>query len=213
MKISYAILTHNEGNYIEKLLSFLVTNKRDIDEIVVVDDHSTDIDTINILEKYKNHIKLSYRTFDGDHTQKNYLNSLCTGDYILQLDADELISSEFMQLLPNFLELNKNIDVFYVPRINTVEGLTSEWIDKWGWSVNEKGWINFPDWQMRLYRNSEAIKWDGLLHSTITGHSQYSNLPTDELFCIIHPKQLDRQIEQNTLYSKIEANGRKKYKV
>jgi glycosyltransferase involved in cell wall biosynthesis len=213
MKISYAILTHNEGNYIETLLNFLVTNKRDLDEIVVVDDYSTDEVTINILENYKNQITLSYRNFDGDHTQKNYLNSLCTGDYILQLDADELISTELIQLLPEFLQLNDMVDVFFMPRINTVDGLTSEWIKEWNWSVNDKGWVNFPDWQMRLYKNNENIKWDGLLHSTITGYTQYSNLPTDELFCIIHAKQLDRQITQNNLYSKIEQNGRKKYKL
>ena len=43
MKISYAILTHNEGQYIDTLLSFLTTNKRLEDEIVVVDDFSTDL--------------------------------------------------------------------------------------------------------------------------------------------------------------------------
>jgi len=150
MKISYAILTHNEGQYVETLLSFLTNNKRLIDEIVVVDDYSTDELTKSILDKYKDQINLQYRTFDGDHTQKNYLNSLCTGDYILQLDADELIKSEFIEMLPQILENNDKTDLFIMPRINTVEGLTQEYIAKWGWNVNEKGWVNFPDWQMRL---------------------------------------------------------------
>jgi glycosyltransferase involved in cell wall biosynthesis len=213
MKISYAILTHNEGQYIETLLSFLTNNKRSQDEIVIVDDFSKDELTVQILEKYKSQITLDYRTFDGDHTQKNYLNSLCTGDYILQLDADELISKELIDALPTLLEDNIETDLFIMPRINTVEGLTQEWIQKWGWNVNEKGWVNFPDWQMRLYRNCDWVKWDGLLHSKIEGHKTYVFLPTDELFCIIHPKQLDRQINQNNLYDKIESNGRQKYKV
>ena len=93
MKISYAILTHNEGQYIDTLLSFLTTNKRPIDEVVIVDDNSDDELTKLVLDKYKDQITLQYRTFDGDHTQKNYLNSLCTGDYIIQLDADELVKS------------------------------------------------------------------------------------------------------------------------
>ena len=76
MKISYAILTHNEGEYIENLLSFLINHKQSEDEIVVVDDYSTDELTKSILDKYSSHIKLEYREFDGDHTQKNYLNSL-----------------------------------------------------------------------------------------------------------------------------------------
>ena len=213
MKISYAILTHNEGQYIETLLSFLTTHKRSEDEIVVVDDFSTDLETIEILKKYNHQIKLDYRTFDGDHTQKNYLNSICTGDYILQLDADELVKPEFIEMLPQLLEDNNEIDLFIMPRINTVEGLTPEYIAKWGWNVNDKGWVNFPDHQMRLYRNCDWVKWDGLLHSKIKGHKTYVFLPADELFCILHPKQLDRQVAQNDLYDKIEQTGRTKYKV
>ena len=213
MKISYAILTHNEGAYIEKLLSFLVENKRQEDEIVIVDDNSTDEKTIEVLSKYKDLIKLESRTFDGDATQKNFLNSLCTGDYILQLDADELMTAEFINMLPEILEENKSVDLFYVPRINTVEGLTDEHIQKWRWNVNDKGWINFPDWQMRLYRNCDWVKWDGLLHSKIVGFKTFVTLPTDELFCMLHPKEIDRQEEQNNLYDRIEANGRTKYKV
>jgi glycosyltransferase involved in cell wall biosynthesis len=213
MKISYAILTHNEGECIADLLTLLLTYKRDIDEIVVVDDYSDDEKTKFILNDLKDLIKLEYRTFDGDHTQKNYLNSLCTGDYILQLDADELVRPKFLEMLPELLEENNEIDLFIMPRINTVEGLTQEWIAKWRWNVNEKGWVNFPDWQMRLYRNCDWVKWDGLLHSKIDGHKTYVFLPTEELFCIIHPKEIDRQIAQNNLYDKIEQTGRSKYKV
>lgn len=213
MKISYAILTHNEGQYIETLLSFLTTHKRSEDEIVVVDDFSTDLETIEILKKYNHQIKLDYRTFDGDHTQKNHLNSICTGDYILQLDADELVKPEFIEMLPQILEDNNEIDLFIMPRINTVEGLTPEYIAKWGWNVNDKGWVNFPDHQMRLYRNCDWVKWDGLLHSKIKGHKTYVFLPSEELFCILHPKQLERQVAQNDLYDKIEQTGRTKYKV
>jgi glycosyltransferase involved in cell wall biosynthesis len=213
MKISYAILTHNEGEYIAELLTLLSTYKRDIDEIVIVDDYSDDEKTKFILNDFKDLITLDYRTFDGDHTQKNYLNSKCTGDYILQLDADELVKPEFLEMLPELLEENQETDLFIMPRINTVEGLTPEYIQKWRWNVNEKGWVNFPDWQMRLYRNCDWVKWDGLLHSKIEGHKTYVFLPAEELFCIIHPKQLDRQVAQNNLYDKIEQNGRSKYKL
>jgi glycosyltransferase involved in cell wall biosynthesis len=213
MKISYAILTHNEGEYIEKLLNFLTTYKRQEDEIVLVDDFSDDELTKQIIEKYKDQIVLDYRVFDGDHTQKNYLNSKCTGDFILQLDADELISIEFIQHLPQILEDNSSVDLFILPRVNTVEGLTKEWANKWHWQVNDKGWVNFPDYQMRLYRNCDYVKWDGLLHSKIEGAKIISVLPAEEVFSIIHPKKLDRQIEQNELYDKIEKTGRTKYKV
>ena len=213
MKISYAILTHNEGEYIEKLLTFLVDNIRPEDEIVVVDDYSKDKKTVDTLTKFKDNIQLYYREFDGDATQKNYLNTKCTGDYILQIDADEIFKKEFIKLLPALLENNIETDLFYVPRINTVEGITDEDIKKWGWQVNEKGWVNFPDYQMRLFRNDPDIKWEGLLHSRIVGFKSYIALPADELYCMIHPKGIERQKEQNNLYDRIESNGRTKYKV
>jgi glycosyltransferase involved in cell wall biosynthesis len=215
MKISYAILTHNEGEYIEKLIKMLTDHKRAEDEIVVVDDYSTCELTRAILAEWHalGEIKLYYREFDGDHTQKNYLNSLCTGDYIMQLDADECLYPQLIELLPSFLQDNSDVDLFYVPRINTVDGLTQEWTEKWQWNVNERGWVNFPDWQMRLYRNCDYVKWDGLLHSKVVGFKTYAFLPPDELYCILHPKDITRQIAQNELYDKIEANGRTKYKV
>ena len=213
MKISYAILTHNEGNYIQELIPFLIKNKREEDEIVIVDDYSDDQLTKDVISKYRANIVLEYREFDGDASQKNYLNSVCTGDYILQLDADELVSEWFLQSLPTILEGNQEVDLFIMPRINTVNGLTDEWIAKWGWRVNDKGWVNFPDWQMRLYRNCEEVKWEGLLHSKVVGAKQYTFLPEEEEFCIIHLKELSRQVEQNTLYEKIEQTGRTKYKV
>jgi glycosyltransferase involved in cell wall biosynthesis len=213
MKISYAVLTHNEGEYVGKLLNFLVNFKRPEDEVVVLDDHSTDKVTLDYLNDYKPSINLFHREFDGDASQKNYLNSLCKGDYILQLDADEMITPEFIKMLPALLENNSQVDLFVLPRINTVEGLTQEWIDKWGWNVDENGWVNFPDWQMRLYRNCDWVKWEGLLHSKIEGSKTHTYLPAEGIFAILHPKEIERQIAQNELYDKIEANGRQKYKV
>jgi glycosyltransferase involved in cell wall biosynthesis len=213
MKISYAILTHNEGEYIANLLPYLIRNKRVEDEIVVVDDYSDDHLTKQTLEKYSDSIILKYRTFDGDHTQKNYLNSVCTGDYILQLDADESVSVEFIEYLHELIQANNEVDLFVMPRINTVENLTKEWIEKWGWRINHLGWVNYPDWQMRLYKNCSYIKWEGLLHSRIIGARNIAYFPEEELYSIIHHKKLDRQIEQNNLYTKIEQNGKKKYKV
>jgi glycosyltransferase involved in cell wall biosynthesis len=215
MKISYAILTHNEGIYVYELLDFLSKNKRDIDEIVVVDDYSTDQLTIETLNKFKDQgiITLNQRVFDGDATQKNYLNSLCNGDFIVQLDADELLTTEFIQILPNILESNPDADLYLVPRINTVEGLTDEDIKNWRWVVNDIGRINFPDYQMRIYKNVPGLKWEGLLHSRMSGAKGIATFPTDDLYCIIHHKKIERQREQNDLYDRIEKNGRIKYKV
>lgn len=139
MKISYAILTHNEGLYIKELLCLLVNNKRQEDEIIVVDDHSTDPLTLEILNDYKPSIKLFHRVFDGDASQKNYLNSLCSKDttHIINIDSDEVFRPEFIQLLPSLLENNSKVELFRLPRINTVEGLGLSQVNKWNWRISK----------------------------------------------------------------------------
>lgn len=226
MKISYAILTHNEGEDINRLLSFLIANKRPTDEIVVLDDNSDDELTLKYLNEYKPHIKLFTIKVGlgyGNAAQKNFANSLCTGDYILQLDADELVTSKFVKLMPLILEKYPQIDACIIPRINIIEGLTQEWIDKWKWNangtprkwnINEKGWINFPDWQIRLYRNCDWVKWEHYpdsLHSKVVGAGVFSDepkrwraFPKDEDFSIIHVRKLDKCKFKIELYDRLE---------
>ena len=55
-------------------------------------------------------------------------------------------------------EENNEIDVFLVPRVNTVSNITPEHIQKWGWKVNDEGWVNWPDMQWRLWKNKPEIK-------------------------------------------------------
>ncbi len=69
---------------------------------------------------------------------KNALTDACLGDYIFQIDADEMPSKYLMQYLPILLETN-DVEVLRVPRINTVKDLTQEHIQKWGWVVDNHG--------------------------------------------------------------------------
>jgi glycosyltransferase involved in cell wall biosynthesis len=203
MKISYAVLTHNEGEYIEQILKFLSDNKGLDDEIVVVDDYSSDPLSKGILEEYQDMglIKLVKRELNNDFAgQKNYLTSLCTGDYIFQIDADELPSTFLMHNLSTILESNPELEVYLVPRINTVEGLTPEHIAKWNWNVNEQGWVNFPDYQWRIYKNDPKIKWVNKVHEKLDGFSTYNGFPTDAEYCLRHFKTIDRQERQNEFY-------------
>jgi hypothetical protein len=207
MKISYAITVCNEFVEIQKLLTFLIENKRDEDEIVVVWDSKngdkmieTYLRKMNVEKTYFNWFPYE---FDGHFANlKNYLTELCTGDYIYQIDADEMISEYVMKLLPQLLEHNE-VDVIRVPRINTVDGLTPEHIQKWRWMVNEKGWVNFPDYQWRIYRNTPEIQWKNAVHEVIDGYKTMSHLPADEEWCLYHHKTIERQEKQNELYDKI----------
>ena len=95
------------------------------------------------------------------------------------------------------------VDIVFVPRVNTVEGLTDEHINKWKWKVDEKGWVNFPDYQTRIYKNTEDVKWMNKVHERITGYSTFSNFPAEEQWSLYHHKQIDRQEQQNEFYETI----------
>ena len=205
MKISYSILTHNETKSLEKLLRFLVKWKDEGDEIVILDDFSDNQKTKELLDFYvsAHDIVFEQRNLLGDYGgQKNHLKSMCSGDYSFNLDADEMISRWFIKNVHDILEENP-IDLIFLPRINMVEGLTQEHMRYWGWSVNEEGWVNFPDWQGRLFKNRPNIKWEKPVHEMIAGFQTYAHLPTEKPFCIRHNKTIDKQEQQNQKYSGI----------
>ncbi len=135
---------------------------------------------------------------------KNKLTSLCSGDYIFQIDADEMPNELLIKHLPPVLELNPDNEVYLVPRVNTVEGLTDEHIAKWGWHVMANGWVNWPDYQWRIWKNKPEIKWMNKVHEKLEGFTTYSHLPADtEAFCLYHPKTIQKQVKQNNLYDTI----------
>lgn len=205
MKLSYAITVCNEFIEIQKLLTFLLENKRNEDEIVVLfDSKNGDKEVENYLRKMnveRSLFKWYPYEFDGHFANlKNHLTSKCSGDFIYQIDADELISEYVMELLPQVLIAN-DVDVVRVPRINTVKGLTEEHIERWRWNVNEKGWVNFPDYQWRIYRNTPEIQWENKVHEVLSGYKTMAVLPTDKEWCLYHHKDIERQEKQNAYYS------------
>ena len=106
--------------------------------------------------------------------------------------------------LKELLKLNPTVELFLVPRVNTVEGLTQEHINKWRWNVNEKGWINFPDKQLRIYKNDpDRIKWTKPVHEQLVGYTKFASLPDDKEYCLYHPKDIQRQEIQNNFYDTI----------
>jgi hypothetical protein len=134
---------------------------------------------------------------------KNNLKNNASGIFIFQIDADEIPSEDLMENIKDIIEYNKDVDLFFVPRINTVEGLTKQHIKKWKWQVNELGWVNFPDYQTRLYRRTSEIQWQGKVHERIVGYNTLSVLPQEERYCLYHHKQIERQEKQNAYYDTI----------
>ena len=203
MKISYAITVCNELEEVKRLVNFLLSNKRKEDEIVILYDQSGGTqEVLNYLDTIKTEVQLRSDFFKGHFADwKNLLTTHCTGHYIFQIDADELPTEDLIVNLPHILEINQDVDVFRVPRVNTVEGLTPQHIQQWGWNVNEKGWVNWPDHQWRIYRNTPEIKWKNKVHEVLEGYKTLSHLPSQEVYSIYHPKTIDRQEKQNNYYN------------
>jgi glycosyltransferase involved in cell wall biosynthesis len=202
MKISYAITVYNELEEIKRLVSFLLLHKSKQDEIVILFDSKGTKEVRDYLIKIEEKITLLHKEkFNNDFGQwKNLLSKLCSGDYIFQIDADELPTEDLINNLPYILEINPEVDVFLVPRINTVEGLTQQHIRQWRWNVNGKGWVNFPDYQWRIYKNHSGIKWKNKVHEVLEGFKTSTLLPAEEEYCLYHPKTIDRQERQNNYY-------------
>ena len=203
MKISYAITVCNEFKEIQKLIPYLLENKRPDDEIVVLYDSKNGDEKIEEYLSAKS-VNPSYSwhsgEFDGHFADwKNKLTDLCNGDYIFQIDADEIPNEELIQNIPAILEMNE-VDVILVPRVNLVDGLTDEYIKKWNWIVDDKGRVNWPDPQWRLYKKSESIRWVNKVHEKIVGYDTVSNLPWVEELSLFPHKDIEKQIKQNEYY-------------
>ena len=201
MKISYAITVCNELEEVKRLVNFLHSNKRTEDEIVVLFDDRNGTQIVkDYLTSIAHQATVAVHDFENHFADwKNLLTSYCTGDYIFQIDADEIPHINLMQNLPEMLKTN-DVDMVRVPRVNTVEGLTEEHIQKWGWNVNEKGWVNWADWQMRIYKNAPHIKWVNKVHEVLEGFKIHGMLPVEEEWALYHPKTIDRQESQNNYY-------------
>ena len=202
MQISYAIPVCNEHAELEKLLSFLRSHIDEGDEIVVqCDEGNTTPEVLRVLDKCADRVKVIEFPLKGHFSNfKNNLKEHCTGDWIFQIDADELPHESLITNLKELLLLNPTTEMFLVPRVNTVEGLTQEHINQWRWNVNEKGWVNWPDYQTRIIQNNHKIKWQNKVHEQIVGISTKGALPMEEEWALYHPKHILRQEAQNNFY-------------
>jgi cellulose synthase/poly-beta-1,6-N-acetylglucosamine synthase-like glycosyltransferase len=142
MRLSYGITVKDELVELDRLLNMLYLNKRDEDEIVIIYDSNNGSEKVEEYLRTRNVSQSPFRwypyKFEGHFADlKNFLTKQCSGDYIVQLDADEVPHKSLIVNLPSLLESNNQVDVFLVPRVNTVDGITEEHIKKWGWPISK----------------------------------------------------------------------------
>lgn len=209
MNISFAITVKDEVEEVKRLIPLLDQHLKEGDEIVVLCDDRGPSEIWEYLCNFKGkgYNNQNYRyveskgKFNNDFAEwKNKLNELCLNDFIVNIDADEYPSDIFLENIHELLKENPECEAYWVPRENYVEGLTPEWINKWGWRVDKLGRINYPDAQLRVFkRDYERIKWKNKVHEQLIGYKFVSALP--EEFCFIHKKSLEKQINQNNFYN------------
>lgn len=210
--ISYAITCHNELGELRRLLDQLLLYVRPEDEIVIQQDIPGDgsqeyASTWELIDlyasKHKDTIKVVHHRLNKDFAQfKNNIKSHCTKDYVFFIDADETLAEGLISNLPYILEENE-VDLFVIPRANTVKGLTEDHIKQWGWRI-DNGLVNWPDFQGRLIKNTDEVYWIGKVHERIVGYQTISQFPADTLdWCLHHDKDIIKQEKQNNLYNTI----------
>lgn len=226
--ISYCIPVWNEHRELNLLLKTIIPFIEDGDEIIVQGDRGKVTEEVfGVIRSFPTVRYIEY-PLDGHFAEyKNNFAKYCSGDVIFLIDADEIPSKGLLTTLKYILLENPEVDAYDVPRFNIVRGLTSDWIAKWRWNVQTKKvdkldydtrnvlelyeldqnvmqLVNLPDYQRRIYRKSETIKWQGSVHEKLTGMNQLAKLPYDDfMYGLFHVKDLNRQISQNEYYETI----------
>lgn len=216
--ISYCVCVYKEKFEIQRLLSILNKIKKDDEEIIVVQTYKDEKekdekDYLEIKEFCEfNCSKYSEYKFENNFANlKNYLNSLATKEYIFNIDADEYLNEQSFEKIREIIKSHDN-DLYLLPRINTVEGAEPQDFERYGWSQNEFGWINWPDFQPRIYKNKKEIIWGGEVHESIVGANTMAMFQGNET-AIIHHKNIYKQRQQNDLYLAISQKNAKKSEV
>ncbi len=204
MKITYAICVCTEARELNSLLAFLKKVKDPQDDInILVDTKNVTEAVKRVLEKFKDDIGICEREFCGSFAEhRNYHIEQCSGDYIFIIDADEMPREFFINNIRSVIEQSGS-DLIYLPRINICPGYTDEWLKKCNFSVNDAGWINWPDYTGRIFKNDGNIKYGNKIHETLQGASKVVAAPANPEIALWHVKSVEKQDHQGELYDSI----------
>lgn len=203
--ISYGITVCNEVQELKIVLDILLKHKGKDDEIIVLQDITIDYPEMErLLSSYPSIIKIQGRLNGDFATFKNNLLTAASKNFLFQIDADEYPQPQFLKKIKWFLFKNYKADCILVPRINTVKNISQDDIQTWGWTKNDDGYINFPDFQTRIFKLNGKIKWVNKVHETLINFEKKKPLPIKNYdYCLIHNKDIIKQREQNEFYAKL----------
>jgi len=194
MKLSYAITVCNESRDLFSLVSFLLKVKDEEDEINILIDTAHVTDNVkNVIQHFGNKVVTCERDFDGNFSEhRNFHLSQCSGDYIFIIDPDEMPKEKLIKCIKKVVK-DSGADLIMIPRINIHPGFTQEFLEKCTFKTNELDWINWPDYQGRILKNTSKIKWEKGLHEKIVGHEKRVCLQADPSIAIWNIKSVEKQ--------------------
>lgn len=184
-KLSVVIITYNEENNIGRCIDSV---QAIADEVVVVDSFSTD-KTEKICRSYG--VRFYQRMWDNYSEQKNYANSLASFDYVLSIDADEVLSEE---LLASIKREKENF-IFDAYKFNRLTFFC-------GYPIRHCGW--YPDAKVRLW-NKTLATWNGSVHEGLV----FNNTPSVKCLAgdLLHytTSSIHAQVEKVNHYTENKA--------
>ena len=142
VNVTYAITVCDELEEITNLINFLHPRVQSDDEILIQYDQNNVSDAVlsylRIMDGVHHNIKIAVFPLNGDFSNfKNNLKNEANGVFIVNIDADEIPNEYLITNMHDLLEANNDIDLFFVPRINTVDGITQQHIKDWNWNISK----------------------------------------------------------------------------
>lgn len=224
--LSYLVTVHNEDRTLRNLLEQVIKFIEEGDEVVILDDFSDNPETQKILGEFskKDNVRLFQHALEKNYgAHKNYGAEQCKGEWIFQLDGDELPPETLLINIKSVIEANPDIELFLVPRINDFKGVTVEHAKRWGWRLSpcsacdNRPIVQWPDYQGRIYKNEPSrIKFTRRLHEQIEGYKKFANVPAEFDLALYHDKTIEVQektnIRYNTWFTEEENKGHAGFK-
>lgn len=200
ISLSYAVTVHNETDTLKELLNTLNVIKDKNDELIILDDFSTNKKTNSIINSCENLIK---RKLVHDYAfHKNHFFNFCKGDYIFQIDGDEIPTKNLLNNIKKIIMQNPACDLFWIPRENRIINKSTDFLKKLNFTIDGDGRFLYPDYQGRVYKNKKALRWTKKLHEVIGGAKQQIYLPKNEDLHLIHNKTYEKHKRNNAKYKK-----------
>jgi len=183
-KISAIIITYNEEEKIKRCLSSIDW----VDEVVVVDSQSTD-DTKKIASEFTQ--RIFEIKWEGFGKAKDYAKDKASHQWILSVDADEVVTQDLKEEIQKTVKLEDSLDGYYLPRKSNFLG---RWIKHGGW---------YPDYVLRLFKKNKAKFNHSMVHEKVNVNGRTGYLKN----ALLHhtDPNFDHYLEKLNRYSSLGA--------